>query len=112
MKVLFVCNNAFITGNGLSASARITLRQLRLRGIDARLLAVRNPDPDGPQPDFPLEHFKFPFFEPIIRANSFCFAKIDRKVIEQAVEWADAARKYDIDRSIDALILMFEEAMK
>ena len=89
MKVLFVCNNAFITGNGLSASARITLRQLRLRGIDARLLAVRNPDPDGPQPDFPLEHFKFPFFEPIIRANSFCFAKIDRKVIEQAVEWAD-----------------------
>ena len=52
-------------------------------------MAVRNPDPAGPQPDFPLEHFKFPIFEPIIRANGFCYAKIDRKVITQAVEWAD-----------------------
>ncbi|MBO4633765.1 MAG: glycosyltransferase [Bacteroidales bacterium] len=97
MKVLFVCNNAFTPGNGLSASARSTIRQLRLHGVDARLMAVRNPDPAGPQPDFPLEHFKFPIFEPIIRANGFAYAKIDRKVIEQAVEWAD--------------IVHFEEAM-
>ena len=89
MKVLFVCNNAFTPGNGLSASARNTIRQLRLHGVDARLMAVRNPDPAGPQADFPLGHFKFPIFEPIIRANGFCYAKIDRKVIAQAVEWAD-----------------------
>lgn len=89
MKVLFVCNNAFTPGNGLSASARNTIRQLRLRGVDARLMAVRNPNPDGPQADFPLKHFKFPIFEPIIRANGFCYAKIDRKEITQAVEWAD-----------------------
>lgn len=89
MKVLFVCNNAFTPGNGLSASARNTIRQLRLRGVDARLMAVRNPNPDGPQADFPLKHFKFPIFEPIIRANGFCYAKIDRKVITKAVEWAD-----------------------
>jgi len=89
MKVLFVCNNAFTPGNGLSASARTTLRELREHGVDARLMAVRNPDPDGPQPDFPLAHFKFPLFEPIIRANGFCYAKIDRKVIAEAVDWAD-----------------------
>jgi glycosyltransferase involved in cell wall biosynthesis len=57
--------------------------------VDARLMAVRNPDPDGPQPDFPLGHFKFPIFEPIIRANGFCYAKIERKVIAEAVDWAD-----------------------
>ena len=97
MKVLFVCNNAYTPGNGLSASARNTVGQLRLHGVDARLMAIRNPDPAGPQPDFPLEHFKFPVFEPIIRANGFAYAKIDRKVIEQAVEWAD--------------VVHFEEAM-
>ena len=52
-------------------------------------MAVKNPDPTGPQPDFPLKHFKFPIFEPIIRANGFCYAKIDREVITRAVEWAD-----------------------
>ena len=89
MRVLFVCNNAYTPGNGLSASARNTVRQLREHGIDARLMAVRNPDPDGQQPDFPLEHFMFPFFEPIIRANGFCFAKIGRKVIAEAIDWAE-----------------------
>ena len=89
MKVLLVCNNAFTPGNGLSASARTTLRELREHGVDARLMAVRNPDPAGPQPDFPLGHFKFPLFEPLIRANGFCYAKIERKVIAEAVDWAD-----------------------
>ena len=89
MNVLFVCNNAFTPGNGLSASARTTLRELREQGVDARLMAARNPDPAGPQPDFPLKHFKFPLFEPLIRANGFCFAKIDRRMIAKAVEWAD-----------------------
>lgn len=89
MKVLFVCNNAYNRGNGLSTSVKNTLRALREKGIDARLMSVRNEDPDGPQPDFPLEHFKFPIFEPIIRANGFCYAKIDRKRIREALEWAD-----------------------
>ena len=97
MKVLFVCNTAFTPGNGLSESARNTVRHLRLYGVDARLMSIRNPDPAGPQPDFPLEHFKFPIFEPVIRSNGFAYAKIDRKVIAQAVEWAD--------------VVHFEEAM-
>lgn len=89
MNVLFVCNNAFTPGNGLSVSARNTIKNLREHGIDARLMAVRNSDPDGPQPDFPLKHFKFPIFEPLISKNGFCFAKTDRKVVTKAVEWAD-----------------------
>lgn len=89
MKILFVCNNAYNPGNGLSVSALNTIRQLRERGVDARLMAVRNADPDGPQPDFPLSHFKFPIFEPIIQANGFCYAKIESDIIEKAVAWAD-----------------------
>lgn len=89
MRVLFVCNNAFNPGNGLSVSALTTVHNLYNHGVDARLMAVRNPDRAGQQPDFPLEHFKFPIFEPIIRANGFCYAKIDHERITEAVEWAD-----------------------
>lgn len=89
MKVLFICNNAYNPGNGLSVSALTTVKNLKSHGVDARLMAVRNPDPLGPQPDFPLEHFVFPVFEPIIRANGFCYAKVDRKRIGEAVRWAD-----------------------
>ena len=34
MKVLFVVNNAFAKGNGLSASCRRTVKYLKERGID------------------------------------------------------------------------------
>ena len=89
MNVLFVCNNAYNPGNGLSVAILTTIERLRQLGVDARLMAVRNPDPDGPQPDFPLEHFIFPLFEPIIAANGFAFAKIDKRKINEAIEWAD-----------------------
>ncbi len=89
MRVLFVCNNAYIRGNGLSASVLNTVRNLREYGMDVRLMSASNPDPDGPQPDFPLRHMKIPLFEPIIRSNGFCYARIERKVIREAVEWAD-----------------------
>ena len=89
MKVLFVCNNAYNLGNGLSVSIHNTIRKLREHGVDARLMAIRNPDPHGPQPDFPLGHFKFPIFEPIIYTNGFAYAKIDRKMIAEALAWAD-----------------------
>lgn len=89
MKILFVCNNFYALGNGLSSSARTTVRYLRQAGMDVRLLAAGNPDPEGPQPEFRLEKLHFPLLQPIIEAQTFCFAKSDRKVIRTAVEWAD-----------------------
>lgn len=89
MKVLFVCNNAFTKGNGLCTSVQTTLKNLRAEGIDARLMAAENRDPNGPQPDFPLKHFKFPLFESIIYANGFCYATHERKKMEEAIRWAD-----------------------
>ena len=89
MKVLFVCNNAYNLGNGQSVAVKGMITKLRERGVDARLMAIGNPDPNGPQPDFPLEHWKFPIFEPIVYANGFAYAKIDRERIRKAVEWAD-----------------------
>ena len=97
MKVLFICNNAYNPGNGLSVAILNTIKMLKKHGIDARLMAVYNTNPEGPQPDFPLEHFIFPLLEPIIAANGFAFAKIDREKISKAIDWAD--------------VVHFEEAM-
>ncbi|MCQ2166799.1 MAG: glycosyltransferase [Bacteroidales bacterium] len=89
MKVLFVCNNVYTPGNGLSTSARVTTKRLREAGIDVRLLSAGNPDPEGHQPDYRLEKFHFPIFQPLIDRNSFIFARDDWKIIREAVEWAD-----------------------
>ena len=89
MKVLFVCNNAYNPGNGISVSINTALRKLREHGVDARLMAVHNRDEKGPQPEYPLEHWKFPIFEPIIYSSGFAYAKIERDKISEALEWAD-----------------------
>ena len=89
MKVLIVCNNAYMRGNGVCTAVLSLLNRLKSAGIDARLMACENPDPDGEQPDYPLKHFKVPIFEPIVYANGFRYAKSDKKVITEAVRWAD-----------------------
>lgn len=89
MKILYVCNNAFIPGNGISTSARNIVRHLRDAGQDVRLLSCANPDKTGPQPDFGLKKYHFPFFQHIIDVNGFCYAAIDKDVVREAVLWAD-----------------------
>lgn len=89
MKILFVLNNFYTTGNGLAASARRTVAALRAAGEDVRVLSGPNPDPNGPQPEFPLKDFIFPLVQPIIVAQGYQFASTDTRVVEEAVRWAD-----------------------
>lgn len=76
-------------GNGICTAVLSLLNRLKAAGIDARLMACENPDPNGEQPDYRLKHFKFPIFEPIIESNGFRYASIDKRVITEAVQWAD-----------------------
>lgn len=89
MKVLVVCNDAFTKGNGLHTVIESLVPRLKEAGIDVRLMSARNTDKNGPQPDYPLEHFRFPVFDALIKSHSYGFAKIDRDIITEAVEWAD-----------------------
>lgn len=89
MKVLIVCNNAFSKGNGLHTVMQSLIPRLRNEGIDVRLMSAANEDQTGPQPEYPLEHFKVPFFDSLIAAHSYGFARIDEGLIEDAVGWAD-----------------------
>lgn len=89
MKVLVVCNNAFTKGNGLQTVMQSLIPKLKQAGIDVRLMSAKNDDRYGPQPDYPLEHFRFPIFDSLISSHSYGFAKIDKSIVLEAVEWAD-----------------------
>lgn len=89
MKILFVINNFYIKGNGLSGSARRTVKVLREAGQEVRVLSAANPDHDGPQPDYVLEKFTMPFVQPLLTPQGISMAKKDPKLIEEAVRWAD-----------------------
>lgn len=89
MKVLVVCNNAFSKGNGLHTVMQSLIPRLRNACIDVRLMSTANDDSQGPQPEYPLEHFKVPLFDSLIATHSYGFARIDAKMIEEAVGWAD-----------------------
>ena len=89
MKILFVINNFYIKGNGLSGSARRTVKELREAGQEVRVLSATNPDPNGPQPDYVLKKFDMPIFQPLLTPQGISMAKKDPKIIEEAVRWAD-----------------------
>lgn len=89
MKILFVLNNFYAKGNGLSTSARRTVEALKEAGEDVRIISGPNEDPNGPKPDYELEWYHFPLIQPIIDAHGYHFASTDIKVVEEAVRWAD-----------------------
>jgi glycosyltransferase involved in cell wall biosynthesis len=95
MKILFVLNTFYCEGNGLSASARRTVAALREAGQEVRVLSGPNEKPGGPQPEYKLKNFYFPFFQPIIEANGYHFASTDKKLVEEAVRWADVVHMED-----------------
>ena len=89
MKILFVINSYYAAGNGMAASARRTAQYLKEAGHDVRVLSGPNLLAEKPQPEFPLERFIFPFFQPMIEELGFQYASSDKNMIRMAVEWAD-----------------------
>ena len=93
LKLLFVINNLYTRGNGLSASARRTITLLRERGHDVRVLSSGTAEQaqacNFTAPEFTLPARRFPLADAIISAQGYAFAKPERKVIKQAVDWAD-----------------------
>lgn len=89
MKVLIVSNNVYLRGNGVCTAVQSLKSRLIKEGVDVRILACENPEKEGSQPDYPLKHFVFPIFEPIIRANGYRYPKVEKNLIRKAVQWAD-----------------------
>jgi len=89
MKILFVINNFYITGNGLSASARRTVEYLKKAGYEVRILSGPNADNPQIQPDYLLKDYVFPIVNPIVVAQGYRFAQSNLPLMEEAARWAD-----------------------
>ena len=89
MKVLIVSNNVYMRGNGICTAVLSLVERLRERGIEVKVMACENPVSEGLQPDFPLKHFKFPFFEPLIYSSGFRYATYSKVIAANAILWAD-----------------------
>ena len=90
MKILFVVNSYYSQGNGLDESARRTVQALREAGQEVRVLSGKNfENPNGPQPDYPMEKFHFPLMQPMLDSFGYAYADWHGPIIEEAVRWAD-----------------------
>ena len=89
MRILFVLNNFYATGNGLSASARRTVKYLREAGEEVRVLSGPNLKDPSAKVDYPLQEYVFPLVQPIIRAQGYMFAQSNLPLMEEAAAWAD-----------------------
>ncbi len=90
MRILFVVNSYFSQGNGLDESARRTVEALRAAGQEVRVLSGKNfENPDGPQPEYPMEKFYFPLMQPMLDSFGYAYADWHGPIIEEAVRWAD-----------------------
>ncbi len=88
MKILFVINNLYTVGNGLSSSVRRTIHALEEKGLDVRVLSAGESE-TGERPFYHLKDDTIPVFSGVINKQGYKFAKTDKRIIEQAVAWAD-----------------------
>ncbi len=90
MRILFVVNSYFSQGNGLDESARRTVEALRAAGQEVRVLSGKNfENPNGPQPEYPMEKFHFPLMQPMLDSFGYAYADWHGAIIEEAIHWAD-----------------------
>ena len=89
MKILFVLNNIYTSGNGLVASARRTIAYLREAGHEVRIVSGPNHKNPEEKPDYLLQDYIFPIIQPIIASQGYQFSQSDLPLMEEAAKWAD-----------------------
>lgn len=86
MKILFVIDAYFTHNNGTSISAQRFASELRKRGHEVRVLTACEETREN---IYSMPGLKIPFFQGLIEKHGFQFAKWKKRIIYEAVEWAD-----------------------
>ena len=86
MKILFVIDAYFTNNNGTSISAQRFADELRKRGHEVRILTSCD---ESHENVYSMPMLKIPFFQGLIEKHGFQFAKCKKKIIKEAVQWAD-----------------------
>lgn len=84
MKLLFVMDH-HNPNNGVTVSAQRYAGELTARGHEVRFLGTGVAGKDG----WALPQYHLPVFDKLITSQGMIFAKSDKKIITQAVKWAD-----------------------
>ena len=86
MKILFAIDAYFTNNNGTSISAQRFADELRKRGHEVRILTSCD---ESRENIFSMPKLKIPFFQGLIEKHGFQFAKCRKRIIREAVQWAD-----------------------
>ena len=89
MKILLVTDQYYSADNGVTVSARRFAGVLREHGHEVRILSYGEPADAGPDTAFLLPKLTVPVFDGLISAQGMTFARPDKKIITEAVAWAD-----------------------
>lgn len=85
MNYLFVLDQYGAENNGVSVSARRYAAVLRARGHGVRILSTGDCGPDG----YSVPELRIPVFDKLIKSHGMVFGKPEKRVLEQALAWAD-----------------------
>ncbi len=86
MKILLVLDQYDSANNGNTITARRLASNLRNNGHEVRILAYGN---SIEIEIWWLDEFVLPIFDKLVKKQGFIFAKPDKKIVEEAVAWAD-----------------------
>lgn len=91
MKILIVINDYLNKSNGMSISTQRFVKEFKKLGHDVRIMSSNRYG----ELDYSLDVVKIPFFSGIIEKEGYTFAKVNKKVIKEAVAWADVVHLED-----------------
>ena len=86
MKILFAIDAYFTNNNGTSISAQRFADELRKRGHEVRILTSCD---EVRENIYSMPKLRIPFFQGLIEKHGFQFAKCRKRIIREAVQWAD-----------------------
>lgn len=90
MRILLVADQFYAANNGMTISARRFAQVLRQHGHEVRVLCFGKPEflASGERA-YLLKKQYIPIFDNLISSQGMTFAKVDKTVIREAVEWAE-----------------------
>jgi len=91
MKILIVINDYLNKSNGMCISTQRFVKEFKKHGHVVRIITNNRYG----EMDYALDVVKIPVFSSIIEKEGYTFAKVNKSVIKEAVEWADIVHLED-----------------
>jgi len=85
MKILIAISDFYNNSNGLCVSTQRFIKEFRKLGHEVRVISSNH----GGEPDYSLPIKRYPVINGVVEKQNFHFAKPIKKIIDEAIAWAD-----------------------